>query len=215
LIVAPKASNVHFDGLFHVSFSRFSRSSRGDTSRKVWGIGRIIFASLFDDDKISDHGSIVLLQTGLLEDAVQSNGSQVVILVSGDCHPSQLGRMLVLAMAPFMSNLIPAVLPEHSHGITDFHREYRLRLSLIFWDAFDSKEFSKTKIGGRACTFHSTLSTFYALTCLDITSPGAILSQRDRQGRFTAGSCNPQRWSNSHFPFLLRRFEYFIKRRRS
>jgi hypothetical protein len=66
-------------------------------------------------------GLFILLLPGLLEDAIQCPRGKIIIPVTCDGHATLLDRVFVLAMTSSLGDQIPAVLPEHTHDITDFH----------------------------------------------------------------------------------------------
>lgn len=112
---------MHFDGLSHIFFSRRPRVPRCRAAWEIGGERRVVPLGFFDDDEIPGHRSISFLKAGLLEDAAQRPGSQVIIPVTRDRHASFLDRARELAVTPSLDNLIPAVLPELFYDITNFH----------------------------------------------------------------------------------------------
>jgi hypothetical protein len=63
-----------------------------------------------------------LLQTGLLQDAVQGTWGQVVAGLTGKGYSPRFGRMLELAMAAPCGDQGPTVLLQHSKYLANFHR---------------------------------------------------------------------------------------------
>jgi hypothetical protein len=62
-----------------------------------------------------------LLESRLLQDAVQRTRSKVIIGLSGDGHAPRLRRVFVLSMAATRGDEVPTVILEHTENVADFH----------------------------------------------------------------------------------------------
>jgi len=70
-----------------------------------------------------------LLETRLLENAVQRTRSKVIIGLSGNGHPTRFRWVFVLSVAATGGNKVPAIILEHSESLADLHT---IRLSEQF-----------------------------------------------------------------------------------
>jgi hypothetical protein len=66
--------------------------------------------------------SISSLQTGLLQDAIQSARRQIVARLASDGNATRLGLVLVLAVATACCDEDPTVIQKHSKNLADFHQ---------------------------------------------------------------------------------------------
>ncbi len=57
---------------------------------------------------------ILVLESGLTQDAVKCSRSNVILRMPSNGHPSRFGRMFVLAMAALLGNHDPAVVSDYT-----------------------------------------------------------------------------------------------------
>ena len=115
---------MHLDGLVHAPSCLVPGAPRRHTAGEIRRVGRVVAARPLDDNQETVHRTLPSLrpsQAGLLQDTAQRAGCQIVTWVSGNCNAPQLGRMLVLAMAPLRHKKEPAIVLYQPNDISDLH----------------------------------------------------------------------------------------------
>jgi hypothetical protein len=64
---------------------------------------------------------VLVLESGLPQDAVKCAGSNVILRMASNAHPSRFGGMFVLAMAALPSNHDPTVVFDYTQNFTNSH----------------------------------------------------------------------------------------------
>ena len=77
--------------------------------------------ALFNYDRVFHR--VILFQTGLFENAVQSAGRHINVWIAGHCHGAALCTVFELAVAAFGSCQIPTFVFKHPNEIANFHAQ--------------------------------------------------------------------------------------------
>lgn len=117
--VFAQTLDVEHDGLANLRFDFGHRRTRGNTAGKIRHVSRVVAFGLFNDDGVAHKTS--RFQAGLLQDAVQRAGRQVIARLAGNGDTARLVRMLKLPMAPPSCNQHPAIGLEHSEDFAHLH----------------------------------------------------------------------------------------------
>ena len=114
-----KALYVKDDGLSNFDFHFGDSSSSGHAAWQIRHVCRVVTLSLFNDNRVSHIAS--LLQTSLLENAVQSAWCEVVAGFARNSNATMLARVLELPMTDACCDQGPAVSLEHAEDLGNLH----------------------------------------------------------------------------------------------
>jgi hypothetical protein len=113
---------MELDGLANLALDFLDGCPGCNTSREIRHVCRIVRPGVLDDDRIS-HGGTLLLEAGLLPDAVQGSRGKLIARLARDRDSPRLHRVLELAMTSAGGDQQPAFVSKQPEDLADFHAQ--------------------------------------------------------------------------------------------